>query len=319
MTTENAAAEPVQTAEEEFNAAFAEAVTETPAAVAAKVETAAATPDATPDASAATTEAAAAEEGAAATDTSASEAAQAATEAAETPEARIARLEAENAKLKEPRPAAPATESAAVAATPAATPATPAVPEEPKWYTPSDEEAAALKQFRSEWPDIANAQDVAIKQAGYNVAQYVFNELAKVYNPLLQSLVERTAAFEENMTLSLLHSAHPDYDDIYDKVVGWVETLPTAFRQGAKQVMESGTPDEVNELIATYKQQAGEQAPAVTPAAAPVSVAKQTELSAAAKKAAGKLSVVGSKRTTPVAAPDPTDFDGAWKEALGGG
>jgi hypothetical protein len=164
---------------------------------------------------------------------------------------------------------------------------------------------------------------VLVKQAGYNAAEYVFNTIAKVYNPQLQEFAQLSQTMQEQLALGALRSEHSDYDAIYDNVVAWVDTLSPAFKRGAKQVMESGTPEEVIDLIAAYKetdayklQQAagGSANKAATPAHA--AAATTTGLSAAAKKAAGKLQVVGSKRTTPVAPADANDFEGAWAEAM---
>jgi hypothetical protein len=122
----------------------------------------------------------------------------------------------------------------------------------------------------------------------------------------------------EQMALSALRGEHDDYDQVYDKVVSWVDTLPIAFKLGAKHVMAQGTPDEVAELISEYKRLHTDAAPgaASTPA---VPQPRKTELSAAAKQAASKLRVVGSKRTTPVVTADPNDFNAAWDEAIASG
>jgi hypothetical protein len=162
-----------------------------------------------------------------------------------------------------------------------------------------------------------------VKQAGYNAAEYVFHTIAKTYNPTLQEFAQLSQTMQEQLALGALRAEHNDYDAIYDNVVVWVDTLSPAFKRGAKQVMESGTPEEVNDLITAYKETdayklqlaaAGGAKPAATLAPAPA--VNTAALSAAAKKAAGKLQVVGSKRTTPVAPAAADDFDGAWAEAL---
>lgn len=241
----------------------------------------------------------------------------------ETPEARIARLEAENASLRAaPKPAAPATTAAAPESSgaPAQEPAKPVLDTatDPEWYKPTDDEAALIKQFETEWPDIAKAQEIRTKKAAYDAVQYVFHQLAKVYNPQLQRFAELADVISEQLTLSALRNEHEDYDEIYDEVAAWVAKLPTALRRGAQQTMKDGTPEEVTELIGEYKRLHPKQAAAPALPTLPVAPVAQrkTELSAAAKKAAGRLSVVDAKRTTPTAAPDPNDFDGAWGEAL---
>jgi len=242
----------------------------------------------------------------------------------EAPEAKIARLEAENAALRAPKPPAPSAPPAPAETAPAGretppagaaeAPAAPQPPAEPAWYTPSDEEKTVLTDLEKNWPDIAQAQQVAIKQAVYNAVQYTFNQIQKTYNPALQRFADLSDVISEQLALSALRGEHADYDEVYDRVVQWVETLPGPFKAGAKLTMTQGTPEEVAELITEYKKSHPAATPAVAAGTAP-SVAGKTELSAAAKQAASRLRVVGSKRTTPVAGADPNDFDAAWAEA----
>lgn len=245
----------------------------------------------------------------------------------EPPEARMARLEAENAALRAPKPApaTPQPEAPEVAPQapegaskgPPEAPTASAAPPEPVWYQPSDDEKAILTDLEKNWPDIATAQQVAIKQAVYNAVQYTFNQIQRTYNPAIQRFAELSDVIAEQLALSALRGEHEDYDEVYEKVVSWVETLPVAFKLGAKQTMAQGTPEEVAELISEYKRTNSATAPGgAAPLAAPQ---RKTELSAAAKQAASKLRVVGSKRTTPVVAADPNDFNAAWSEAISSG
>jgi hypothetical protein len=236
----------------------------------------------------------------------------------EAPEAKIARLEAENADLKAV-PKAPkepiSTEKTGEieSETPQKAPETPA---EPAWYQLEDDEKTALKEFEKEWPDIAKAQEIAVKRAAYNVAQYVFDSLAKVYNPTLKRFSELSDLMQEQLTVGALRGAHSDYDQIQDDVAKWADTLPSFMRKAALETIESGTVEEVNDLIVEYKKTHPTTATQAAVIASAALAPKPTELSAAAKKAATKLSAVGSKRTTPVAEADANDFDGAWADAL---
>ena len=273
------------------------------------------------EAAAAAVEAAAAEDPAKKAAPSAAPAAPAAA-AGETSEQEVARLRAENAALNA---VARITDKPA-AAEPAH--ATSSVPAEPKWYQPQTEEVERVRSFAKEWPDIHEAVQALLKQAGYNAAEYVFHTIAKVYNPTLEEFAKLSQTMQEQLTLGALRNEHNDYDSIYDNVVAWVDTLSPAFKRGAQQVMKEGTPEEVNDLIAAYKETDAFKLQAAAhggakQAAAPAAVAgapapAPAGLSAAAKKAAGKLQVVGSKRTTPVAPADANDFDGAWAEAMRG-
>lgn len=261
----------------------------------------------------------AAEEGAAVEGEKAAEPAKAA-ESEETPDAKIARLEAELVEARKPAPAAPAKPAEPDKPAAAAdTPAEPQVPAEPQWYKPSAEEEAALKKYAEDWPDHVGPMQLHTKIAVYNAVQYVFSKMAETYNPILKRFGEMSDTIAEQLTLGALRSEHEDYDEIYNEVLQWIPTLPAAFRYGAEKVMKEGTPEEVAELITSYKDQkkAAAAASGTPTAAAPTApAAPKTELSAPAKKAAKALTVVGSKRTSPVAPVDANDFDGAWAEAV---
>lgn len=227
-----------------------------------------------------------------------------------TPPAEIdwkAKYEALEAERKAaPAPAAPA--PAPVAAAPETPPAAPEI----QWYKPTEAEAALLAEHAKQWPDIAEAEALRTKQAVYNAVQYVFAQVKKTYDPVLDRFGEMADALEQQLTLTVLERNHTDYATIRDKVEEWVETLPAFMKAGAKATMKDGTPEEVSELVGEYKKAHPVAAAPATPAAP---AAPKAELSPAAKKAAGKLTVVDSKRTAATSAPDPNDFEGAWAEA----
>jgi len=222
--------------------------------------------------------------------------------------ARIAELEAALEAAKKPAAAAPA-DPEDTSAKPAET-AEAAAPPPIKWYEMAKEEAETVAAYEKEWPEVSAAEKVRTKAAVFNAVQYVFAEIRQAYGPVLDRFKATADAIEEHLTLQELRGAHSDYDTVRDKVVAWADTLPLAFRGAAKATLESGTPDEVNSLVAEYKKQNPVAAAPAAPAAAPV----KTELSPAAKKAAGKLTVVDSKRTTQPQVADPNDFDAAWDE-----
>ena len=227
--------------------------------------------------------------------------------------ARIVALEAQLAEIR----ARPAPEPVAAAPAPAAEPvATP----EPAWYQYNDDEKAALDSYDKDWADISKAESIRRKADIFNAVAYVFAQMKQHIEPKLKEFAETSELITSQLALGELRRENQDYDTIYDAVGAWVDTLPTPFRAGAKQVMESGTTEDVNALIKEYRK-AHPAAPGAAPAAAaPVAAGgKQgsASLSPAAKQAAQRLSVVGSKRSTQRgSATDPNDFDGAWEEAL---
>lgn len=239
------------------------------------------------------------------------------------PAAELAAAKAEIEALKTAAKAAPATTtddgkgSAAAVATD--TTKAPAI----EWYKATDDEKAIVDKYVTEWPEEAKAHGIQTKAAVYNAMQYIFTEIAKNYGPVIENFREMSETIEGHLAEQMIRGKNADYDTVRPAVLKWVDTLPTFIKNSAKQVMETGTPDEVSEIIAEYRKQNPTAAAATATAAAASTVAtpaaQQTELTAAAKKAAGKLTVVDSKRTTQSAAPDMNDFDAAWKEASAAG
>lgn len=175
-----------------------------------------------------------------------------------------------------------------------------------------------LSSYDKEWADISKAEAIRRKADIFNAVTYMFAQIKQHIEPRLAEFKELSEVMQSQLALTELRRGVSDYDSIYDDVVKWVDTLPVPFRGGAKQVIESGTPDEVTALITEYKKAHPAAAPSAAPAA-PVAAGKQdsASLSPAAKQAAQRLSVVGSKRSASRGnAVDPNDFDGAWEEAL---
>jgi hypothetical protein len=184
------------------------------------------------------------------------------------------------------------------------------VQEPEKLYTPEQE--TALTEFRKEWPEVASGIDLmlqgAIKQAQIQVLNTVFSQL----NPALAPVMEYYQTSAVDNQYNTLKQAHPDYDDIYDNVISWVDKQPNYMKTALQHVVTEGSAAEVVDMINRYKLETGKvTAPAVT---AP----KVTDLPEKAKQAARSLGVVSSKRSAVPQSQDPSDFDGAWAEAVNG-
>jgi hypothetical protein len=189
-----------------------------------------------------------------------------------------------------------------------------------EWRKPNEKEGAVLENFRKEWPEVAEAMSTQLQIDIYNTVQYVFAQMKKEYGPRFERLDAVADVVGEMITINDLRSRNSDYDTEHGNVVQWVDSLKGFQKKAAKDVLESGTPEDVTELFAEYRK-ANPKAPALvagtdtTPAKAPQAPKGKTELSAAAKKAANALSVVDSKRTSATTTVDPDDFDAAWREA----
>jgi hypothetical protein len=173
-----------------------------------------------------------------------------------------------------------------------------------------------LTDYEKNWPDVAQAE--ALKRRGeyHDLMKYVFTEVHSFLQPHLAQIAAMGNAVHENE----LRQALPDYSaDEEPAVAAWVETQPSYLQAGMKQVMQSGTSEEVVDLIGRYRAATG-KAPAQAaasdgappaPAPAPVAPAK-TELSNLAKQAAESLAPVSSDRTQVPAGEDPGDFNSAF-------
>jgi len=200
----------------------------------------------------------------------------------------------------------------------------PAVPAAPAL---SEEEATLIGAYVNDYPDIARAESLIRKQEYAAVVGYVFAEVARELQPMMQML--QTIAGRTH--LGDLQAAVPDYAATREQVVEWAGKQPAYLKVAYEHVIKHGTVDEVADLIKRYKMEnplpvvnadgtpvtvaqatgAPPTASAARPAAPAPKSAPQPELSAAAKKAVAALAPVGSKRSGAVVTA-PTDYDEAF-------
>lgn len=224
----------------------------------------------------------------------------------------------------EAKPAAPALPTAeeivaglakVIGERPIAAPAAPAAPaaapaEPAPIYTP--DEAAVLTEYEKNWPDVARAESLKRRAEYSDMFKYIFSEVHNFTKPLF----DQVQAMGNSLHTGELKTLVPDYTpDLEVQVGSWVDTQPAYLQAAYRQVMQSGTSDEVADLIGRYKAQTGvapaPQAPAAPAApAAPVKppVVPKTELSSAAIQAAASLAPVGGERTQVPQGEDPQDF-----------
>lgn len=163
----------------------------------------------------------------------------------------------------------------------------------------TQEEAVALQAFYKDWPEIAQAQELALRATAQQVTNHVFTEVARVLGPKLKLL----DALADNAQYDSIEKRVPDYTTVQDKVAAWVNTQPSYLKAAFTGVMQSGTADEITDLISRFKTETGYAAtqnppPVVAPPA----------LSPAAKQAAARLAPVSGKRTG-VAQTEPSTFE----------
>lgn len=204
-------------------------------------------------------------------------------------EARAREYEAQLTQLRQPAPAAPA----------------PAAEAETPIY--SESELAELKELQDDWPAINRLFSLLARQTQVDTLKYAFSEVGKAISPLR----EMATAYSTEGHVAALYEGVPDYDQVYQPVLEWIETQPAFLKSAYQQVVQRGTANDVVSMISQFKKETGwgKQATPAAPA--------QKTLSEAAKKAAKAMGAVGTKRTAVSTAADPNDFESAWNEATG--
>ena len=177
-------------------------------------------------------------------------------------------------------------------------------PQEVNPYTPDEQEF--LKTYEQDWGDVSRAEELKRRVEYQGLTQYVFSQVAQALAPLEQ-------AVQQLMTQARLggvKAAVSDYDDLMPKVESWVEKQPAYLQSAYKHVIQNGSAEDVADLVARYKKEAG--GPAPTSVRKPVA-----ELPTPAKQAVEALAPVSSERSATAAhEPDENDFDSAFERAI---
>jgi len=178
-------------------------------------------------------------------------------------------------------------------------------PQEEALYT--EDETKILKAYEEDWPEVAKAEELKRRAEYREFAQVIFSEVGKYIAPINELVTELATRTH----LGDLEARVPDYQELRDGVVQWVDTQPAWLQPAYKSVMQQGTADEVADLINRYRTDTGAAAPAAQPAKV------QGELPASAKKAAKSMAPVTTKRTAIPQDDDMNDFDAAFAKFAG--
>jgi hypothetical protein len=205
------------------------------------------------------------------------------------------------------------TEAIAKGVTPPVADAAPAAEAPPAIYSPDEQQT--IVDYEKNWPDVAQAEALKRKGEYHDLTAYIFQEVHKFYAPHLQMM----AAMGNTLHTQELAGMVQDYTPAVEAdVVKWIDTQPAYLQAPMKQVMQTGTSEEVADLIGRYRGATGTTpaaaAPAAPAAAAPAAPATpaKTELSPLAKQAAESLAPVSSDRTQVPAGEDSGDYDSAF-------
>lgn len=190
-------------------------------------------------------------------------------------------------------------------------------PVEAPIYTPADQ--AVIAEYQKNWPDVAAAEQLVRRAEYHDLLKYVFTQVQQFIAPMQDTV----RAMGNSLHTTELKGLVPDYTvDMEPQVNAWIDTQPDYLQAPMKQVMMTGTSDQMANLIGRFRAETGTPAPAApapsapaapAPAAAPAKPVK-TELSSAAKQAAESLAPVSGTRTH-VAAQDEAsqDFSSAFE------
>jgi hypothetical protein len=226
-----------------------------------------------------------------------------------------AQLATARAELAEARKAPVAPVAPAAPAPVVETPAPPPI------YTA--DEQATLTKYQEDWPDVVKGEALTRRAEYQGLINHVFESL----RPTIEALQESAQKNSSRTQYSDLVALVPDYQQVRDPTLAWIETQPGFLKAAYKEVAANGSAEDVAHLIDRFKKETNYVAPvatdppvatdtpaATTPAAARTVLAPRAALPAAAAAAATSLKVVKSSRTEPVTAPDPNDYDAAFAE-----
>lgn len=183
----------------------------------------------------------------------------------------------------------------------------------------SVEDLGVLTAFEKEFPEVAKAQTVLMKQGLTVATKHIFNQVEAYYAEKYKTDVEPFIEVVRNLAgrthLGDLVTAVPDYAKVpFADVEKWIAKQPDYLQPGFAHVMERGTVEQVKDLVARFYQSTGQKMPSAAPD--PVKVAADAAVAATRTKAAAALAPVANKRTGAVAAAEPTDFDGGFAAAM---
>lgn len=182
-----------------------------------------------------------------------------------------------------------------------------AAPEQPPIY--SSEELEVLADYEKNWVDVSRAETLKRRVEYHDLLKFTFAEFHKYVQPLF----DQVTAMGNTLHTGEVKAAVPDYsENLEADVTKWIDTQPAYLQTAYKQVMQSGTSDEVVDLIGRYRGSVGTApAPAAPAATVPIPTPpapSKTELSSAAKQAADSLAPVSAERSAVPQGEDPQDF-----------
>jgi len=159
-----------------------------------------------------------------------------------------------------------------------------------------------IQEFADEFPDLAGHVTKLVEKKAQELVDQRVGKVEEEMTPVKQK-VESQAQDEHFRRIT---ESHPDWKSLVSEghLQQWINDKPSYAQNSANQVMESGSTEEVIELLDDYKREN--------------QTAQSSTKDTATKKKAQEASAVkrhSRKPKSPKA--DPNDFDSAWDEANG--
>lgn len=182
---------------------------------------------------------------------------------------------------------------------------------DPEPFKLSDEQVKLLKTYEEEWPEVAKAAELRTQMAISQAVGALVTQLRQELTPVVQHYVKSQGSNH----FGAIKAAHEDFDALKPQVKAWVAQQPAGLRAAYQQIATTGSAEDVIELFNTYKRTNGI---GVTPkeSSSDARVTVVTTPTAEVQKAAASLTVVPTKRAViPKGGVDKDNFDAAWTEA----
>jgi len=180
---------------------------------------------------------------------------------------------------------------------------------EPPEYTA--EEQAVIQAYHEQFPEIARAEQLQRRSEYKQVVNYIFQQI----QPALAQVAQQVAQVSTRTHMEDIYTLVPDYDEVREPTIKWVEKQPDYLRAAFDQVVRGGNIQQVADLISRYKSDptSGYKAPTPTPDTG-VATAPAAQQSARVEAAAKKLAPVAAKRSNVATEGiSPNDFDKAFE------
>ncbi|MGH7944627.1 MAG: hypothetical protein ACREF9_06435, partial [Opitutaceae bacterium] len=124
---------------------------------------------------------------------------------------------------------------------------------DPEPFTLSDEQKALLKTYDEEWPEVARASELRTQMAIGEAVGALVKQLRQELAPVVQHYVKT----QGDGHFSAIKTAHEDFDALKPQVQEWISKQPTGLRTAYQQIAQTGSAEDVIGLFNIYKKTNG--------------------------------------------------------------